>query len=138
MSLPATSPDTFAKFKYLKWQDIYRTTRPYSNALALSTLDKQLPTNLVFERGHTQKVTDVRGTESSFSLDQNGFIYRMHQTHLTPEDFINAEKVENLYLPECEGILRNEVEQADDILIFDWRVSHTYGLFQDFSNPPIR
>jgi hypothetical protein len=113
---------TFAKFNYLKWQDIYRTTRPFSNALALSSLDKQQGHNLIFERGEAQRVTDARGIESSFDLDQNGFIYRTHKPPLTAEEFTDAEKVETAYLADCERIFRDEVDNVTDVLMFDWRV----------------
>ncbi|GIK05167.1 hypothetical protein Aspvir_009270 [Aspergillus viridinutans] len=113
---------TFAKFNYLKWQDIYRTTRPFSNALALSSSDKQQGHNLVFERGEAQRVTDARGIESSFDLDRNGFIYRTHKPPLTPEEFTDAEKVEKVYLADCEKVLRDEVDDVTEVLMFDWRV----------------
>ncbi|KAF4237414.1 hypothetical protein CNMCM8980_005508 [Aspergillus fumigatiaffinis] len=114
---------TFAKFNYLKWQDIYRTTRPFSNALALSSLDKQQGHNLIFERGEAQRVTDARGIESSFDLDRNGFIYRTHKPPLTAEEFTDAEKVETAYLADCERIFRDEVDNVTDVLMFDWRSS---------------
>jgi hypothetical protein len=122
MASSQTTPYTFANFNYLKWQDIYRTTRPFSNALALSSSDKQQGHNLIFERGEAQRVTDARGIESSFDLDRNGFIYRTHKPPLRPEEFTDARKVEKVYLADCERVLRAEVEDVTDVLLFDWRV----------------
>ncbi|KAF7128316.1 hypothetical protein CNMCM5793_002858 [Aspergillus hiratsukae] len=122
MASSQATPHTLAKFNYLKWQDIYRTTRPFSNALALSSSDKQQGHNLIFERGEAQRVTDARGIESSFDLDRNGFIYKTHQPPLTPEEFTDAQKVEKVYLADCEKVFRAEVENVTDVLLFDWRV----------------
>ncbi|KAL6232503.1 hypothetical protein BDW75DRAFT_242902 [Aspergillus navahoensis] len=59
------------------------------------------------------RVIDARGIESSFDLDRNGFIYRTHKPPLTPEEFTDAEKVEKVYLADCERVLRDEVRRSD-------------------------
>jgi hypothetical protein len=67
------------------------------------------------------QIQDVRAlTTITPSLDQHGFIYRQQKTNV--KDFTQRALVEKFYLPEVESILREELQGADRIFFFDWRV----------------
>jgi hypothetical protein len=84
-------------------------------------------TNLVFRKTeHTETIHDIRGRSAEqFTLDTNGFTYvRCPPPALTRAwEYSDPKKIEDVFLPECEAILRREVEGADEVMIFDWKVS---------------
>ncbi len=124
MSVPETSNDPIlkherAKLTYLRWQKLYETEKPYQVFL---NLQPNVPsTNLVFENDEDQDIIDVRGQQGRFALDKNGFEYVTHESRVYAFD--NVAEIENVYLPECEEIIRTRVKNADRLLVFDWRVS---------------
>ncbi|KAJ8071668.1 hypothetical protein OCU04_001987 [Sclerotinia nivalis] len=58
----------------------------------------------------------------SFSLDEQRFMIKEHNTKLSWEKFVNREKVEEVYLPEIEALLRQIDPSIDRIYFFDWRL----------------
>jgi hypothetical protein len=126
--------DIETKLKYLEWQPSYTHTRPYRIAKfgrKRKNDDQNKPYNLVFREGHnTEIIKDIRGMKedernSGFTLDANGFVYRRYPAPLftNPKDFEAPDHIKNIFLPECEAILRNEIEGVDQVFIFDWKVS---------------
>jgi len=112
--------DAVGSIKYLKWKSLYHHEKPFNIFLDPPKDAKdQRTTNLTYEDRETY-FRDVRGHESSFSLDGNGFIFRRYS--LTFDNFEDPKAVETEYLPEVERIIKQEVEGADKIFIFDWRV----------------
>lgn len=114
--------DEEAKLQYLDWQQLYEIEKPFQlfSAVAQADLPDQRTTNLVFREGDLECIHDVRGTESQFTLDKQGFTFRRH--HTLVEDFSRREDVEDFYLPEIEDLLRREVNGVDQVYFFDWRV----------------
>jgi glycine cleavage system protein P-like pyridoxal-binding family len=51
-------------------------------------------------------VTDMTGSESDFTLDDNGFQLLNHQSCMTEADFLDDEKVKHQYYPETEQLLK--------------------------------
>ena len=111
-----------ATLQYLKWQKLYETEKPYQ---LFSTVTKQeLPvrgaTNLEWTEGEVETIHDVRGRISQFTLDKNGFAFRTSPTDF--RHFESTERIEQIYPPEVEDILRREVDGVDQIHFFDWRI----------------
>jgi hypothetical protein len=124
--------DIEARLTYLQWQPSYAYTRPYKIGQfarrRMPGKQREKTTNLVFcAAEQTETIRDIRALEPLFNLDTNGFAYkRCHGPALTkPYDYSDEEKIKSIFLPECEAILKNEIEAADDILIFDWKVGNT-------------
>jgi hypothetical protein len=116
--------DEQARFKYLKWLDLYKIEKPFQLFLDIpEDSPDQRRSNLVYEDGPAETVRDVRGHEADFSVDRNGFAYIKHDFTLSNEEFQNNSVVESTYLPECEKILRENLEGVDRVHFFDWRVS---------------
>jgi hypothetical protein len=78
--------------------------------------------NLTYKPGPLEKVHDVRGAGNHFTLDQHGFEYIRHSTRVSDVNIYSKEHVENIYLPECEQLLKNVLDGADEVHVFDWRV----------------
>lgn len=115
-----TTHDITTSLNFLQWQELYEEERPFQIFINIpEDAEDQRNTNLVFEKvGLT--VHDVRGHSEDFSLDTNGFMYRQHSTKTT--SFRNRKFVGENYLPEVEALLKHEVEGADQIFFFDWRL----------------
>ncbi|KAL4866188.1 hypothetical protein BDV12DRAFT_173246 [Aspergillus spectabilis] len=125
--------DVETRLTYLQWQPSYTHTRPYRIAQLAGRRrpNKQRcekTTNLVFRLAdHAETIRDIRGSNEdlpSFNLDTNGFAYRKcPRPALTKAyDYSDPNKIENIFLPECEAILKSEVEGADEVIIFDWKI----------------
>ncbi|KAL4784377.1 hypothetical protein BJX76DRAFT_347853 [Aspergillus varians] len=130
--------DVEARLTYLQWQPSYMHTRPYRIGQFVGrrrpNKQRDKATNLVFcVADHAETIKDVRGlteNEHPFNLDTNGFAYiRCTRPALTKSyEYSDPRKVENIFLPECKAILKREVEGADEIMIFDWKVGNNNKL----------
>ena len=106
---------------YAKWLDIYKEEKPY---LVLYDIpedhEDQRTTNIEFETVK-KDVHDIRDSDTEFTLDQHGFTFKNACTTL--RSFSDRRIVDEVYLPETEKLLREEVEGVDQVFFFDWRVS---------------
>ncbi|KAF2476026.1 uncharacterized protein BDR25DRAFT_379689 [Lindgomyces ingoldianus] len=133
--------DERTHFLYLKWSDLYNREKPFQLFLDIpKESPDQRKSNLVYEEGPEEIVHDVRGRESEFSIDNNGFTYIKHSTKLSSEQFEDHAAVEGCYLPECEKLLRKHLEGVDRVHFFDWRLrnnslSKWYGKLVNLSDP---
>ena len=111
-----------AALNYLHWQDVYAKEKPFQlfSVIPSSGLAGERTTNLVFKEGQVEFIRDVRGEESSYSLNDQDFAFRVYPTCL--QDFKVRENIENVYLSEMEDLLKREVESVDKVYFFDWRV----------------
>ncbi|KAL7955402.1 hypothetical protein V8C34DRAFT_316484 [Trichoderma compactum] len=110
-----------AAFPYATWLDLYEHEKPFKLFVDLpSHVSDQRRTNLIFQPKDTRDVVDVRGDESSFSLDVQGFSFVTHVTSVV--DFHDAVQVKEKYFQEVEGILKNNLQDVKRVEIFDWRL----------------
>jgi hypothetical protein len=110
-----------ASVQFIKWSDLYATEKPFQIFIDLPAADDVRRTNVVFEEKDVL-FRDIRGKESAFSLDRQGFMVRRHSKILGLET-PTVSFIENVYLPSVEELLKTEIEGADRVFIFDWRVS---------------
>jgi hypothetical protein len=112
-----------ANLSFLQWQELYKVEKPYEIYVDLPEGHPGVTqNNLLFERVKTI-IKDVRGHEKSFKLETQGFQFAEFPTKLQDADLDNRHRVESIYLPEAEHLLRKEYPNASRIFIFDWRVS---------------
>ena len=127
--------DVQAKLTYLQWQPSYTHTRPYRIGQFVGRRNprkekqREKTTNLVFKAAkHAETIRDIRGLTDgpAFTLDANGFVYIKCPPPALANayDYSDPGKIENIFLPECENILRRHVEGADEVMIFDWKVGY--------------
>ena len=111
-----------AVLNYLEWQDFYAKEKPFQlfSVVPNSGLAGEMTTNLVFKEGQIEFIRDVRGEESLYLLDTQGFAFSVYPTCVP--DFSVRENIENVYLSEMEELLKREVENVDKVYFFDWRV----------------
>lgn len=114
--------DQLATFDYLQWQPLYEEEKPYEIFIQMPEhMDHSRRTNLVFAKHTEQLVEDIRGHEDDFDLNTQGFQILHEPTSFNGWWDRNA--VEEVYLPECERLLRKYVEGVDRVFFFNWRVS---------------
>lgn len=113
---------TQASFDYLKPLDLYARQKPYEVFIPLSNFsDPTVPrTNLEFETKEVL-VHDARDKETEFSLDEHGFCFTTHKTHVA--SFSDREGIETQYIPEVQSLLRAHIPGVKRLFSFDWRVS---------------
>lgn len=108
-----------ARLQYAKDLDKYLVEKPYSILTAYDGCDNQ--TNLQWEQVETEGVSDVRGREHDFTLDDHGFQYITSPTNF--RQWNDRRAVEETYLPEVEDLLKSALPNIDEVAVFDWRVS---------------
>ncbi|KAH8742192.1 hypothetical protein F5882DRAFT_165356 [Hyaloscypha sp. PMI_1271] len=114
--------DVTATFGFLEWQELYTRVKPYELFVDIPEGVEGLEmTNCIFTQKEVH-VKDLRGSEADLSLNDQGFIYIKHRTCLTNEDLQSRERVEQIYYPQMEALLRKEVEEVDQVHFFDWRI----------------
>ncbi|KAK4455291.1 hypothetical protein QBC34DRAFT_389712 [Podospora aff. communis PSN243] len=135
-----TRCDTTNTYQYLQWQELYETEKPFQILLDIpEDSPEQRRHNLVFEDGPVETVHDVRGRESEYSLDKNGFTYIKRASNMAPDDFTNRDKVTNVFLPELEAMLKETLDDVDQVFIYDYRRRQTgdhplHGKTVDFND----
>ncbi|OAL45364.1 hypothetical protein IQ07DRAFT_684291 [Pyrenochaeta sp. DS3sAY3a] len=111
-----------ARFQYLKWDEKFRTEKPYQILSGLSESSSVSRTNVTFEQAEQEeKVTDIRENPDAYSLDTTGFaVHRIENGFL---DWFNEQRVESEYIPQyVVPFLRQHVKDATRIIIFDWHL----------------
>jgi len=115
--------DEHTAFHFLKWQELYYKEKPFQIYIDIpKDAPDQRSHNLLFEQGQETTVRNVRGRENEYTLDKNGFKYIKSASKLPSSHFYNRQAIEDIYLPECEDMIRNHVDHVDKLCIFDWRV----------------
>jgi hypothetical protein len=114
-----------AQLWYAKDLEIYEKEKPYS---VLSQFDDvELPSNnLKFESAEPETITDVRPNIDAFTLDNHGFAFLQAPT--TTTQWKDRREVEENYLPEVKDLIKQEVEDVDEVEIFDWRVRRSHNV----------
>lgn len=113
--------DERSRLFYLQWYEKLRIEKPYQ------LVSEDLPELLAISRQNfdilseeEQIIRNARGKESSFTLDDNGFMFLQHD--FGPIDLEQQDQVEQLYKPKLEKLLRDTVPGVDDVCFFQWRV----------------
>lgn len=89
------------------------------------------------------QVKDIRGRESTFSLEQHSFAFLKHETNVT--NFKDKSQIEGLYLPEVEQLVRQLLgeEEVKKMYVFGWNIRSSHqnagemGASKPTTNPHI-
>jgi len=109
------------KISFVEWNPLFEVEKLFELFVSLPPeVPDQRTTNISFKDVPVQ-IVDIRGEEDVLSLDENGFFYRKHATEVI--DFNDTLSVEQVYLPETVELLKREVQGADRVFVFNWKVS---------------
>lgn len=116
--------DVIATCRFLEWQPLYETERPYELLLDIpagksSDLKRS---NLIFQ-GIEREIKDVKGQIEKFDLDRNGFAYFSYPSLVTADRCLDEDFVKDFYIPEVEQLLKTLIPDVERVNVFDWRVS---------------
>lgn len=78
-------------------------------------------TNTTWSKVEHISVTDVRGQEDAFNVQENGFQLCDLQTSLSAADFRDPNLVEDVFLKEAAHAVKKALD-ADRVLVFDYNV----------------
>ncbi len=119
-----------ADFEFIEWQELYKKEKPYEIFIQFPQglkHEQNNRTNLVFKKYEDNIVEDLRGKESQFDLDKNGF-----QILDLPTPFRHwhdRKAVETQYMKECADILGQILDDVDSIYFYNWRASTPQKFF---------
>ncbi|KAJ5247027.1 7 alpha-cephem-methoxylase [Penicillium chermesinum] len=109
--------DEVASLRYLQWEEKFHDTKPYT--LYMDVPDGFPPQNFKVDAEEAETIHDVRGYESKYSLDDNGFAYYKHHFELENHD---RETLERDYIPQVEAFLMKTIPNATEVKIYTWRL----------------
>jgi hypothetical protein len=91
-------------------------SRPFNY---VNTPPKGQPQSNVGKETRAVKIHDLRSSETSTSLDKEAFSFHTFPSALSYPDFGDEEKIQAVYYPEIQEIVRKYVSGAKEVLIFD-------------------
>jgi hypothetical protein len=122
-AIPQPSRHERARFQYLKKAHIYECEKPFNIAQpSPQKAPGQRDSNLVWEVGAPEQITDIRGHESKFELDKQGFAVRTWPTILSQRDFDNSALIEHAYAQEIRDMIKSTVDGADLVVAYHAQV----------------
>ncbi|KAK0250370.1 hypothetical protein B0A54_16185 [Friedmanniomyces endolithicus] len=79
------------------------------------------------EAPHPVTISDIRGRETDFSTDTNGFAVLQNLPPSAERDFTDDERIKQTYYPEVQKLLlENLPGQADRVVIFDHTIRRSH------------
>lgn len=117
--MSSTKQDPTVSLHYIQPEDKFWTEKPYE--LLVDRPDGMPSRNFSVASEPPEIIHDMRGEESRFALDTHGFTIRKDPMVLTAR---TKEAIVSQYLPQVEALLHREVEDVNEVFLFDWRVSH--------------
>jgi hypothetical protein len=121
-----------AAFEYLRADKLFETEKPYEILINLPDEKKNLPrSNLTFSKEDVE-ISDIRSVQYEADLDTHGFAWKNHATAVV--DFNDRTIIQDVYIPEVKSFLKSNFPEANDIFVFDWRVSglHAHGSLTNY------
>ena len=110
------------RLRYLRWEDKFAAEKPFKR---FADIPADAPPsergNVTFEEGPEEIVTDVRGCNQKFTLDDNGFAFINYTAPFTNWENPDAIVVE--FYQEVTSLLKEQVDDVDLVHIFEHRVS---------------
>jgi hypothetical protein len=100
---------------------LYVTQKPFIHRCSVDPVKDTQQLNVVHETKEVL-IRDIRGWESSFSLECNGFEVLKHQTRLSRVDFASKGAMRDIYIKETEALLKERF-RALSVIVFGCVVS---------------
>jgi hypothetical protein len=98
-------PDVQSNIHFLAKDNVYKKEKPYT--LRYPSEDELPQTNFNPEKHENITIHDLRGQESSFSYEKNGFTVMQLNSQMAYADFGSREMIKTLFLKEVGAMLRS-------------------------------
>lgn len=126
-TLPEESLRTVQASIYFLTKNVrFQTEKPYAFRFPVETVQQ---TNMEMERRDSISITDMRGSESNFSMETNGFVVLNLESGMAYDDFHDSERV-SAYFRELEALLKSHLG-ASHVEVF----RHGVGSFTGACTP---
>ena len=117
---------------YLKRLDLYQRNpqgeKPFSINIPVNHLPGARQSNVEYEYVEDISVIDIRGRESHFSLDVQGFEIVRQSMLYAYSDFEDTSTITQTYVKHMESWMKEHL-QAEEVLIFDHQVRRRNPVF---------
>ncbi|KAH9904258.1 hypothetical protein F4778DRAFT_770269 [Xylariomycetidae sp. FL2044] len=110
--------------KFYKPLEIHTFEKPYVCEFNVDQIANAKQTNVEFVN-HDICVQDIRGRESEFSLERNGFEILKDESILQLEDFKSEDYIQKIYLPECKEVIRRRYS-AEHLFVIGFTFRHDH------------
>ena len=116
---------------YLADNPLFETEKPFYSNIPFDHPDSR-QTNLDSD-SHDVDVADIRGFESKFDLEEDGFQIVRNEHPLNYDCFVDPYWIQEHYYPVVEGWLRTAIQREwiEKIYIYDHTVQCHHLLFHD-------
>ena len=119
---PIQAPGTLC---YLKYNKKFKQEKPFFIRFPVDDYPGAKQTNLEFDF-YNVNIQDMRGRESTFKFDTQGFQLMEFHSQYDYQDFDNFHKIAGLYNSEIEIFLKEEMKFAF-VEVYDILVSQSFG-----------
>ncbi|GAD98126.1 conserved hypothetical protein [Paecilomyces variotii No. 5] len=111
--------DEVASLRYLQWEDNFHDVKPYT--LYMDVPEGFPPQIYRVDWEEPETIHDVRGQDSKYSFDDNGFAYYKYHFEV---DGYDRETLERDYIPQVESFLLKTIRNANKVKLYTWRITH--------------
>ena len=113
--------DETVRLRYIRPLPLYEKEKPYYIFANIPPGFKR--SNLEYEYGHEQVISDVRGYEPNFTLQEHGFVYR---PWIPPQlNWEDEQEIVGKYIPSVKALIADVLDIGKSLRrceVFDWRV----------------
>ncbi|KAL7931305.1 hypothetical protein V8C35DRAFT_310059 [Trichoderma chlorosporum] len=113
---PTTLPHVKTQLNFFKDLPIHKYEKPFVCEFKVSAAPGARQTNMEFE-AHDVEISDIRGFEQHFTLERHGFEIQKYQTAMSRQDFESRDKIRQVYLKECEQLVRRRYNPSDVVIL---------------------
>lgn len=110
-----------ASMGFLSDLKIYTQEKPYHLTLSKDRDADSFLTNIVYDIYENTRITNVRGHENHFTVDEHGFQFETWRTLLNESDFDSDSEVRNRYFPEMIKLLETKLG-AKEVRIMQYSI----------------
>ncbi|KAK3988948.1 hypothetical protein QBC44DRAFT_397215 [Cladorrhinum sp. PSN332] len=111
---------TTARCTFLRPLDLYKTAKPYWLFIGKPDHARDIETTNVETEIREVNVSDVRGREDGFVLDEHGFQFIKHD--IAFQAFDDQARIVSEYLPRVERVIKDCIPHVTRTLVYDWRL----------------
>ncbi|KAI4270162.1 MAG: hypothetical protein L6R38_007213 [Xanthoria sp. 2 TBL-2021] len=94
---------------YLEPSELYASEKPYFVSFPVDGIEGATQSNIKQSQHSNINVSDIRGHEEDFTLDNTGFEFSRFDSKFTYADFDNFDSIKDAYFEEVATFLRTRL-----------------------------
>ncbi len=117
------SNSIISRIGYLKRLELYKSEKPFNLNFPVNSFPGARQTNVVYEYVENITIEDMRGRESDFNLDVNGFQVFNCPANYPREVFEDSALTSKIYCKDMERYMKTLLN-AEKVYIYDSQARH--------------